>query len=83
MTAMLLAASASASERTRCLKSGAESTAGLRLSGTIIMDGRALAIINSGFYREGDCIMGFVITRIQRDGVIIEKDGKEAYLIIR
>jgi hypothetical protein len=58
-------------------------TAGLKLEGIIAIGEKAMAIINKGFYRKGDCILGFLITEIQRDRVLVERGARKAYLIIR
>jgi hypothetical protein len=56
---------------------------GLRLEGVMSSAGKALAIIDGGLYREGDCVEGFLITSIQRDRVTLEKGGRKASLVIR
>ncbi len=49
--------------------------------GGIISDGKkALAIINGGFYRKNEKVNDFLIVGIERDKVLLEKNGKRFYL---
>ncbi len=54
-----------------------DALADLKLSG-IISDGKkAVAIINSGFYRKNERVNGFLIVDIAKDRVTLEKNGKK------
>lgn len=54
----------------------------LRLQGVVAVDGRAVAIINRGLYREGDVVAGMVVSRISVTGVILEREGRRYELVM-
>jgi len=47
-----------------------------RVEGIITDGAKSLAIIEGGFYREGDQVQGFVISAIKADRVVLKRDGK-------
>jgi len=54
----------------------------LRLQGIVAVEGRAVAIINRGLYREGDVVSGMVVSRIAATGVILEREGRKYELVM-
>lgn len=52
----------------------------LKLTGTIIGGGRPLAVINGRFLGRGESIEGFQILSIDRNAVIIAKEGQKVTL---
>lgn len=48
----------------------------LKVDGIISDGGKALAIINSGFYRKHEMVNNFLIVGIGKDKVLLEKNGK-------
>jgi hypothetical protein len=56
---------------------------GLRLEGVITVGQRSVAIINNGVYRKGDCILGYLITGIHGDRVLLENGPRKTYLKVQ
>ena len=52
----------------------------LFLSGTLINEKVASAIINDVIIREGDMILGFEVVLIRRESVVLAKEG-EKYIL--
>ena len=52
----------------------------LFLSGTLITEGVASAIVNDVIVREGDMILGFEVVLIRRESVVLAKEG-EKYIL--
>lgn len=55
---------------------------GMKLQGIITAGGKAVAIMNSGLYTEGDSIGDFRIAGIWADRVLIEQGDRKFYIRI-
>jgi len=52
----------------------------IKVDGIISDGGKAMAIINGGFYRKQERVNDFLIVGIDKDKVLLEKNGKRFYL---
>ena len=53
------------------------------LSGILAREGRKVAIINHYFVREGESLDGGEVVRIERDRVLVKRNGEETILRMR